>query len=218
MKIGIDVDGVLADFESGFAPILTRLSGVEFPLDDMNFPPVWGWPVHYMEPTLGKKEARAIENLAWREVETDPLFWQTLKPIRDTQRVLSELSQRRIDGDDIYFITHRFGDQAKLQTERWLTFMSMPNPTVLRTGDKGPVVHGLNLDCFIDDKPGNCITVRDYVAESAGSTRVYLCDRPYNRDEIENVTRVSGVLEMLERECGHAEPGPGELSEAQANG
>ena len=43
-RIGIDIDGVLANFESGYAPLLTKHSGIQFPrLGQPDYPDEWDW-------------------------------------------------------------------------------------------------------------------------------------------------------------------------------
>lgn len=112
---------------------------------------------------------------------------------------MEDLREARTRGHEIYFITHRFGLAAKLQTEEWLKEQGMTNPTVLIAEKKAQVVEGLQLDVFVDDKPSNVTSVQ----EANPFTRCYVLDRAYNR-HVEGL-RVETIRELLNIELyGHS--------------
>ena len=200
-KGGIDLDGCLANFESGFAPILTDLTGITFPLDEPTFPEVWQWPtLHLTNSGMSEKEAKAVESAAWKRVTQDPAFWLSLKPYPETASTLKSLTRLTAEGHEIYFITHRPGANPKRQSEIWLEIngYKRESPTVLVSGEKGFLAAGLGLDFFIDDKPENHEQVRRFCGTRC---RRYIVDHPYNRHHDDKyAVRVTTVKEALELE------------------
>lgn len=168
--IGIDIDGVLASFEHGFVPIMTEVSGIKFPdLGKPTWPACWDWD-------LAAGITKAQQRTAWAKLKVNPTFWLDLPPHPGASAFLKWLSHRQ--QDDIYFITHRMGKQAKWQTERWLKRWGYLNvPTVIMTSMKGLACRALKADFYIDDKTENC----DDVLETSIETHVYMLERAYNR-------------------------------------
>ncbi len=167
--IGIDCDGVLASFEHGFAPLLTKTSGVKFPdVGKPEWPPMWDW-----DKGLGITNQH--RNAAWDLVKANKTFWLDLPAHKDAFAFLNWLSLRH--NDDIYFITHRMGLNAKWQTERWIKLHGFTaTPTIVMTAEKGALCKAIKADFYIDDKLENCIDVR---AQSP-FTKCYVMERPYN--------------------------------------
>lgn len=172
MKIGIDIDGVLADFNTGYIDLIRRTTGIQLPPVSNVYPDVW----HY-ERAAGVTKKQ--EHEVWEHIRNSE-FWGQLFPLKGTLEVLDKLTQLRYEGHEIYFITSRVGKKVKFQTERWLSLYGMNNPTVLISDKKGPVAQGLELDVFIDDKPENCADVQ----LASPKTRVFLLDQPYNRKTV----------------------------------
>jgi 5'(3')-deoxyribonucleotidase len=133
----------------------------------------------------------------WVTIKSDSAFFRGLQPYPGTREILDELTKRvRRHGDDVYFVTARTCDNAKWQTECWLSSCGMLSPTVLISAQKGLVCQALDLDRYIDDRQKNMITV------ALTQTRPYLLDRPWNRrhkgqDDGHRILRVSSVEEML---------------------
>jgi uncharacterized HAD superfamily protein len=180
-KIGIDVDGVLANFNDDYGRILVETSGrnlipANFTIDDID---TWHW-----EKKLGytAKEVDAV----WRVIDTHPFFWSALRALPGARHLTA------LNAHDVYFITSRPGVTAKQQTENWLVAHGIFRPTVLISSKKGPVVAGLDLDFFVDDKLENCVEVE----AAAPNTRVYLLDYKYNRDMAFN-RRVQTLTQAL---------------------
>lgn len=193
MKIGFDVDGVLANFIPAYQLLVIEAAGgvnLFHPGDDKE-PPCWNWPElrGYDKETMGR---------VWDTIRGSHTFWMNLgeAPGCSTLRmVILDLMRRH----DVYFVTNRMGRDAKWQTEQWLILhLGIERPTVLLTADKGLVAKALSLDCYIDDFLGNAYLV---VGESP-STRMYLLDLPYNRDgrPDKGFTRVKSVGAFLDAE------------------
>lgn len=168
MKIGVDIDGVLADFTKSFNALVRAEFGIELPYPA----PTWQW---HREGGVTKQQ----DNQLWNIIKTTH-FWATLVPMPGAIDAIARLDQLSHDGHDVYFITSRPGKLAKFHTEWWLKAYGMNFPTVLVTSDKGPVVKGLGLDIFIDDKPENNLEVLEAVGRSP-KVHVFLVDAPYNQ-------------------------------------
>ena len=191
-RIGIDLDGCLANFNDAYTALLTKESGVEFPPTSDEWPTEW----YYDRP---EGVSAAHRSAAWEVIKSTD-FWGRLTPLEGALDSLQRLNILRATGHDIYFITSRPGKMAKFYTEEWLRLSGMQNPTVLIASNKGPVAQGLELDVFVDDKPENL----NDVAEARAEVRAYLVDRPYNRTYLPPLcgggVRVKSVGEMLDIE------------------
>ena len=132
----------------------------------------------------------------WEQVESSAReFWRSLQPISGSLGPLFRLS-RAIH--DLYFITTRGGRTAKRQSEAWLTERGkVPFPTVLIADNpevKGSLCGALKLDYFVDDRPENCL----WAAKHSPETKVFLVDRPYNREyEVDRARRVASFEDFV---------------------
>lgn len=168
MNIGIDCDGVLSSFEHGYVPILSKLTGLEFPdLGKETFPATWDYDLD-----AGATPAQVSE--AWLHIKANPSFWLDLPPHPDAEAFLAWLSH---EYHHVYFITNRTGINPKWQTEEWLARHGFPYAAVFVTAKKGDACRALHIDLYIDDKFENC---QDVVLH-APSTSCFMRARPYNR-------------------------------------
>jgi uncharacterized HAD superfamily protein len=206
VKIGIDIDGVLSNFNRGFIDLIEKETGKTLPALDDTYPDEWNYHKRWVTPEQDKK--------IWAEIRTS-MFWFELEPYAQTPITLVRLRELRAQGHEIYFITTRPGELAKLDTEQWLKKWGMSNPTVLIAGNekaKGQLAAGLGLDAFIDDKPENCEQVvaatRILHGEDAQGgflinhveypCQVFLVDQPYNREfGSPHIVRIGSALEAL---------------------
>lgn len=206
MRIGFDIDGVLANFIPAYQDLVVEVAGEDrfLPGDNVN-PPCWNWPQHrgYSEEVVGE---------VWKQIIASPSFWNGLGPLEGASTlalVYEDLCRRH----DLYFITARPGARAKAQTEEWLGYyiagMSGYDPTVLISSDKGLCCKALKLDAYIDDNLDNVDSVsvetapRDKKGLRVGlpTTRTYLLDRNYNQGATcSGITRVRSVGQMLDYE------------------
>ena len=174
MRIGVDVDGVLANYNDAFIDRCITVTGKDlFPPRPFEIP-MWEYPKHYGYTT-------ADLNSVQTSITADRQFWESLAPYSTTEVVLGILHQRiETYGDDVYFITDRPGRDAKRQTEHWLKTQwpyYAPAITVLISSHKGLCAKALQLDYYTDDRDKNVLDVVNY----APDCRVFLLDRPWNR-------------------------------------
>ena len=175
MRIGFDVDGVLADFSKGYMALIIKLSGRDlFAPGDWDNPPCWDWD-KFRGYTA---EERAM---AWKHIVASATFWEELTPLPGNYETLRDVFYTLNGQHELYFITNRTGVMVKRQTENWLRYYLnlIHVPTVLITGHgvKGLVAKALNLDAYLDDNFDNCL----HCLEQAPTTHTYLLDRSYNR-------------------------------------
>ena len=184
LKIGIDVDGVLADFNTNYRHELHKVSPVRFPEISDTFPNTWHWD---------KAAGLSSETIAsaWDSIKTSESFWAELPPYNGTEIFLFSLFVR--PELDVYFITNRLGAGVKHQTEEWLTRYGYDSPTVLITADKGGAAKVLGLDFYIDDKTENCSDV--YFASP--STKIYMLAQPWNI-RIAGIPRIASVRDFYD--------------------
>ena len=191
ISIGVDVDGVLADFTESYNKILSRLHGED--LLKGEDPPCWYWPT-----AIGYTAEHDAQ--AWKEIKESPDFWARLRPTLEAAPTLIGLSHSYANGHNVYFLTDRMGIAPHMQTAAWLMAHGYAGPPqVLLTcavkdkegksvGVKGHAAKALALTHFIDDKPENCIDVK----LMNPLCRVAMLSKRYNRLQHELV-QAAGV-------------------------
>jgi len=205
MRIGFDVDGVLANFTHAYQALTVQAAeGLNLfkPGDDVN-PPCWNWPEFrgYSPETM---------RMVWSKITQDPSWWARLAPLDGAESLamcMPEFDQQH----DIYYVTARPGDTAKRQTEMWLrNYIGCPAPTVLIASDKGSIMRGLRLDVYIDDNLDNIKACASENTDEAAwakanekparfNTRLFLLNRNYNQGpDCSAWTRVRSVGQMFD--------------------
>jgi len=174
INVGIDVDGIIADFVIPFSKILRYLFKDKIPIIT-SYDQVLDWDWERWLP-LSDTE---IEQ-AWGIVNNSINFWETLPLLNENEweYLKKNLSSPYIN---VYFITHRTFSEGKSvvhQTIDWLSSNGWINPQVILAKNKGSVAHCLDLDFFIDDKLSNCVKVKN----TLDTCRVYIKNYPYNNN------------------------------------
>ena len=201
MLLGLDVDGVVADFLGPFLRFVEKKTGcgpiAPETVVDLSYK---GHPVI----------TDAVLEQCLAALADEPDFFDRLVPLLAPPewRALDELSR----AGRLVFITHRAdtslsqslgvpaaagceGPNVRQITADWLARHGISNPIVHCTADyKSKIVGSLGVDIFVDDRHENC---RD-VAENTRAA-VYMPDRQYNRFfHHPRVTRFGRFSEFLD--------------------
>jgi|tagenome__1003787_1003787.scaffolds.fasta_scaffold20137606_1 hypothetical protein len=170
LRIGFDMDGVLADLNSALAREAIRLfPGVEAkenPADAPTAPvPADGReddsnPAEVAPPSLrlSPRQERAL----WDAVKAIPNFWETLNETEPgiVARLHDTARARRWE---VIFLTSRprcVGDVVQLQSQRWLERHGFPLPALyVVSTSRGKIAQALELDVVVDDRPENCLDI-----------------------------------------------------------
>jgi hypothetical protein len=175
LRIGFDMDGVLADFASAFKAYGTRLFGPAEP--DQKYVNQRRLPGDQPETEEARQAeaeqaardriatARALrrrEDAIWQAIESTTDFWTTLVPTESgAVRRIHALMLR--DRWEVFFITQRpftDGDTVQRQTQRWLVDQGFDLPSVLViSGSRGAAAKAIRLDYHVDDNMQNCFDV-----------------------------------------------------------
>jgi hypothetical protein len=186
LRIGFDMDGVLADMEGELLrqaevlfgrPMTRRLPEPAVDATPAT-PPSSASAGETPDTTPGQAAAEAApENVPpllrvnmtarqqrrlWHHVEAIENFWQTLEETEPgvVARLAAIASERRWE---VIFLTKRpqsAGATAQLQSQRWLESKGYTLPSVyVVQGSRGRIAAALGLDVVIDDRPENCLDV-----------------------------------------------------------
>lgn len=188
--LGLDIDGVVADFLSPFLLLLEKRTGKgPIPADSLVS---IDFTAH---PALTEEAVEACADA----VKRDPRFWTGLDSLlsREQWRRLEALNRRK----RLSFITHRSGGEGcdiRAVTAEWLQRHGITEPAVFFTDEpKSGFVEELGVALFVDDNYENCREV----AEQTGA-RVMMPHHPYNRafshPRVRRITHFDEVFAQFE--------------------
>ena len=169
MMLGLDIDGVLADFITPFLQLLAARTG-SGPID----------PASITDPNFMQHPYLTQEIIfeCMEAASYDPEFWHALAPLPSPAQwqTLDQIARDH----EIVFITHRWVrdtyDIGQVTCD-WLRCHGMADPIVHFTQDKKSVlVRKLNIGLFVDDRHENCQDVA-----TGTDALVLMPHRPYNQ-------------------------------------
>jgi 5' nucleotidase, deoxy (Pyrimidine), cytosolic type C protein (NT5C) len=173
LRIGFDLDGVLADLDAALRQHCERLFGTvrgeapsardSAPPDDSEEAATTPAETPVVQLDLSVRQERQL----WRHVSTVENFWEGLQEIEAGAIArLASLAHER--AWEIIFLTKRprtAGATAQVQSQRWLEAKGFALPSVFVVqGSRGRIAKALDLDIVVDDRPENCL---DVITESS---------------------------------------------------
>lgn len=148
LRIGIDVDGVIADFRTAFHATAVRcLRRDVVDSEDLE--------------SAGPLSAEDVRRV-WGHIARTQNWWMEVPPYEPDQ-IARLYSLTRAMGWEVFFLTKRppsAGDSLQFQTQWWIERFGFYLPAVLTVpGSRSDVANGLRLDIIIDDQIMNCVEV-----------------------------------------------------------
>jgi hypothetical protein len=180
LRIGFDLDGVLADMDSALVRQAETLFGqtvarggaaraaAATPAGGAQTPPSVPADQTTTEEPLDNVPALRLDlslrqqRKLWAHVQSIEHFWTTLQECEPgcIARLAALAAERRWE---IIFLTKRpetAGATAQVQSQRWLESKGFALPSVyVVQGSRGRIAAALDLDVVVDDRSENCLDV-----------------------------------------------------------
>jgi hypothetical protein len=185
LRIGFDIDGVLANFRAAFHDAAVRIVHGEVDDFDPGESPQGASP-------LSPEDVRRV----WDHIAKTPNWWMEIDPY-EPEQIARLYSLTRAAGWEVFFLTKRppsAGDSVQFQTQWWIERFGFYLPAVLTVpGSRGEVANALRLDLIVDDLLINCVEV-----VSASPTKAILMQRTPDSTARDHATsRGIGVVATL---------------------
>ena len=234
LRIGFDLDGVLADMEGELvrqAEILFRepmtrrveqrtvrdhADAARASADAMDAGTPVDGAANDVPLLLKLKMTPRQQRRLWRHVESIENFWESLPPLEPG--VIERLARLTIERRwEIIFLTKRpktVGVTAQLQTQRWLESHGFKLPSVyVVQGSRGRIAAALALDIVIDDRPENCLDVavdskaRAILIWREGQNQLPAATQRLGIGVVKTVTECLDILTQIDSDAAREEPG-----------
>ena len=186
LRIGFDLDGVVADFRTGFLNEALKLLG----RDAIHRP---GSPMPDLE-SVSAEEAKQV----WKVITASQNWWLGLAAYEPAQIARLYQLARRFRWE-VSFLTMRLptaGDSVQFQSQAWLEANGYYMPSVVTVpGSRGEIANALRLDVVVDDQFLNCLEV---IGASQAKALLVLQQRGDEALENQATERGIGVVHSLE--------------------
>jgi hypothetical protein len=237
LRIGFDLDGVLADMEAELVrqaevlfgePMTRRLEERTAPdravvdtgcaAADAAPDPAGSTEAapDNVPPLLKIKMTTRQQRRLWRHVESIENFWESLAELEPgvIKRLAHLTSERRWE---IIFLTKRpesAGVTAQVQTQRWLESHGFRMPSVyVVQGSRGRIAAALALDIVVDDRPENCLDVvvdskaRAILIWREGENQLPAAAQRLGIGVVKSVAECLDILTKIDSDAAREEPG-----------
>ncbi len=226
LRIGFDLDGVLADMESGLIREAENVFGERLKRRHTGSDRAASLSMLDLAPDEISDDAplrrdlhltRHERSILWRVIRAYDGFWESLDEIEPgaVARLAAIAAERRWE---IIFLTKRpatAGATAQLQSQRWLEVKGFHLPSVyVVTASRGLIAVGLSLDIVVDDTLENCVDVAsDSKARTIAIFRNREAEPPpvMNKMGIHLVHSVGECLDLLTEIDSSLEQRPGAM-------
>lgn len=162
LRLGIDIDGVLADFRNAFRDTARECLRREVLSDALT------------DNSLSHVDIDRV----WNHIARRPNWWMTLRAY-EPAAIAHLYTVARSNKWEVCFLTKRpasAGDSVQFQTQWWLEQQGFYLPAVITVpGSRGDLANALRLDLAIDDQFVNCAEII-----GAGPTKALLMLRDPN--------------------------------------
>lgn len=189
MRIGFDIDGVLADFMLAYSTLGNKMFGTPIVKDVDEDSKEYGIRSH-----LGISPEQDDE--IWKEIDSTANFWERLEP--SVEPVTFQSINFLAHYHEVYFITSRnptAGQSTQIQTAKWLRKYGIFHPSVVISHHKDAVCRAMHIDFMIDDKLSTVINIL-----KTKYTKAWVIDRAHNRGPVSvGVPRVHTVDEYIQK-------------------
>jgi hypothetical protein len=184
LRLGLDIDGVLADFRAAFRNTAEKL--VRGEVEDVDPDQVEG------ASPLSANSVRRV----WEHIARAPNWWMEIDAY-EPEQIARLYGLTRAGRWETFFMTKRppsAGDSVQFQTQWWIERFGFYLPSVLTVpGSRGDVANALRLDLIVDDQLINCVEV-----VSASPTKAILMQRTPDAAARDHATsRGIGVVATL---------------------
>jgi hypothetical protein len=237
LRIGFDLDGVLADMEAElvrqaeilFGESMTRrleekaapepdgVDGRRVSADAApDSPEAAEAAPENVPPLLKIRMTSRQQRRLWRHVESIENFWEGLAELEPgvIERLARITSDRRWE---IIFLTKRpetVGVTAQVQTQRWLESHGFRMPSVyVVQGSRGRIAAALGLDIVVDDRPENCLDVavdskaRAILIWREGENQLPAAAQRLGIGVVKTVAECLDILTQIDSAAARDEPG-----------
>ena len=144
IRVGFDVDGVIANFNKAFRETASQMDGSG----------VHGADSKQLKTDMMKR--------VWDQIARTPQWWLQLEPF-EREQIERMYRTSRTNRWEVYFLTTRpssAGETTQFQTQWWLESQGFPMPAVLTVpGSRGDAANALKLDIVVDDRLTNCVDI-----------------------------------------------------------